>query len=270
MKHVKKSVIKLFHRLGYSIVKNRPETLNFPVESTAEERALMSEILALDQYGLTNNDRRLSMVSVPRLWSVISAVKYVVKNEIPGDIIECGVWRGGCAIAMASILKANNSKKKLYLFDTFSGITEPGEVDIETSTGTSQIHEYQKRSAVQDTEFVNWDYGDFNIEKVKCEFKRRQLTDNVVFVQGDVRKTLFSGMSEPQKLSILRLDTDWYDTTLHEMNILYPRLAKGGVLLVDDYGHYDGARKAVDEYFAKLSKCPMQWVTDYTGRGYIA
>ena len=104
---------------------------------------------------------------------------------------------------------------------------------------------------------------------VKSEFEKRELLEYVVFVQGDVRKTLANSMTTPKNLSLLRLDTDWYDTTKHELNTLFPLLSERGVLLVDDYGHYDGARKAVDDFMAQLSKRPLQWVTDSTGRGYI-
>jgi O-methyltransferase len=270
MRFMKNSIKKLFHHIGYSIVKNNPMTSEFPVESTARERGLMSEILALDQYGFTDNDKRLSMVSVSRLWAAISAVKYVVDNELPGDIVECGVWRGGCALAMASTLEYLKSDKKVFLYDTFSGMTEPGDADIETLTGLSLQDEYNRRKIEGNSSIVNWDYGDISVKKVSHEFHRRGLGDRVVFVEGDVRETLSPAMKEPSEISILRLDTDWYDTTLHELNVLYPRLVSRGVLLVDDYGHFDGARKAVDEYMGALATRPMTWVTDYTGRGYIA
>lgn len=270
MRIVKKIIKKMAHNFGYSIVKNNPMTSDFPVESSAQERRLMSEILALDQYGFTDNDKRLSMVSVARLWGCISAVKYVVENELQGDIVECGVWRGGCALAMASTLDLMKSDKKLFLYDTFSGITEPSDVDVETLTGLSVQVEYNRRQATQNSSTVNWDYGDISLARVEREFRQRKLLERVIFVEGDVRETLSPVMKHPSKISILRLDTDWYDTTLHELTVLYPRLVSRGVLLVDDYGHYDGARKAVDEYIAMLPTKPMAWVTDYTGRGYIA
>lgn len=266
---LKKVVKIILSKFGYKIIKNVSATSVFPVEATPAERALISDILAIDRHGFIDDGKRLSMVSVARLWSVISAVKYVVQNSIPGDVIECGVWKGGCAIAMASTLKLLNSKKKIYLYDTFSGMSEPSDNDVETSTGVKLTDEYNRLKNEQQSDYVNWGYGEFNLNIVRSEFERRDLLEYVVFVQGDVRKTLAISMAAPQVLSLLRLDTDWYDTTLHELNILFPRLSERGVLLVDDYGYYDGARKAVDEYMAQISQRPLQWVTDDTGRGYI-
>ena len=265
-----KKVAKIIiNKLGYKISKNTHANLMFPVEATQVERNLISDILAIDEYGFVDEKKRLSMVSVARLWSVISAVKYVVENSIPGDLIECGVWKGGCAIAMATTLKALNSQKKIYLYDTFSGMTEPGEYDVETLSGVKLKDEYIRLKVEQQSEYVNWGYDEFTLEMVKSEFEKRELLEYVVFVQGDVRKTLANSMTTPKNLSLLRLDTDWYDTTKHELNTLFPLLSERGVLLVDDYGHYDGARKAVDDFMAQLSKRPLQWVTDSTGRGYI-
>ena len=92
-----------------------------------------------------------------------------------------------------------------------------------------------------------------------------------IFIKGDVVKTLKEESNLPKEISLLRLDTDWYESTKYEMDILFPILQKNGVLLIDDYGHWKGARKAVDEYLTKydLTNRCLMWKTDYTGRGLI-
>jgi hypothetical protein len=93
-----------------------------------------------------------------------------------------------------------------------------------------------------------WCYA--TLDDVRETFRRSGIRDDAVnFVKGDVEHTLRKRL--PKKISILRLDTDWYESTKLELEILYPRLAKGGVLIIDDYGHWEGARRAVDEYFTK-------------------
>jgi hypothetical protein len=88
------------------------------------------------------------------------------------------------------------------------------------------------------------------------------------FVQGAVEKTLREH-ELPPSIAVLRLDTDWYESTKVEMEVLYPRLARGGVLMIDDYGHYAGSRRAVDEYFSEAGIVPLLQPIDYTGRIFV-
>ena len=88
--------------------------------------------------------------------------------------------------------------------------------------------------------------------------------ENIIYIKGKIEETLPGYI--PRKISILRLDTDWYESTKHELEHLYPILSPGGVLIIDDYGHFAGARKAVDEYFSGLEKPPYMPRIDYSGR----
>ena len=114
-----------------------------------------------------------------------------------------------------------------------------------------------------------WAYA--SIEDVKAQFKYLGLEQNTVFVKGDVLKTIDKKNDLPKQISLLRLDTDWYQSTKHELNILYPKLERGGVLLIDDYGDWKGSKKAVDEYFEEedLRGRSLFWRIDHTGRGLI-
>lgn len=229
---------------------------HLPVEATEADKEIIRYI--------TSNS--LTLVSGERLWSAISAVKYAVNNEIAGDIVECGTWRGGCALAMKMALKSLGSSKNLYIFDTFAGMTEPTDKDFETG---SRVHAMSRYRNSISGDVNKWCYA--SLEDVEANFSAAGCLDGVRFIKGDVMKTLKEEavLNDLKRLSVVRLDTDWYESTKIELEVLYPRLSNSGVLLVDDYGHWDGARRAVDEYFTNAGSQPLSWVTDYTGRGMI-
>ncbi len=260
LKRIAKRVFKTF---GYEIVKKTPLS-RFPIEISKDEMKFISEIL----YPKRNSSNLvpLSMVTIERLWAVISATKYIVENNIEGDFVECGVWRGGCSIAIARTLKKLDSEKKIYLFDTFEGMTEPTEFDKNALNSNSAKIKFQN---LQKENYNEWCYA--SLQDVKKSFLKYELTSNAKFIKGDVSETLKDEKNIPKKISLLRLDTDWYESTKIELEILYPLLKSKGVLMVDDYGHWEGARRAVDEYMNSLDsgERPLPWVLDYTGRGYI-
>ncbi len=254
---------KVFKNFGYELVKKTSQ-LNFPIEISEDEMKFISEILYPKRD--SSNLIPLSMVSIERLWAVISATKYVVENNIEGDLVECGVWRGGCSIAMARTLEKLGSEKKVYLFDTFEGMTEPTDFDRNALNRNSAKIKFQN---LQKENYNEWCYA--SLQDVKNSFLKYDLIRKAKFIKGDVKETLNDTNNIPKKIALLRLDTDWYESTKIELEILYPLLKFKGVLMVDDYGHWEGARRAVDEYINSLdsSQRPLQWVLDYTGRGYI-
>ncbi|MGH9184340.1 MAG: TylF/MycF/NovP-related O-methyltransferase, partial [Acidimicrobiales bacterium] len=173
----------------------------------------------------------------------------------------CGVWRGGSMMAAAlTLLRLGDTSRDLYLYDTYTGMTEPGEEDVTSPyDGYSPHKRWQRitgrgdmwagvaadavRAAVESTGYPR--------ERIHC-------------VEGMVEDTLPA--PAPERIALLRLDTDWYESTKHELETLYPRLVDGGVLIVDDYGHYEGARRAVDEYFGATGEAVLLNRIDYTGR----
>jgi hypothetical protein len=201
-----------------------------------------------------------TLTSAARIASVCDAVEYVTRNGIAGDVVECGVWRGGSMMAAALSLKhGGDTSRGLHLFDTFEGMTEPGDFDLESGTGRpasellSAAPEGSPMRAVASLEDVR-----ANLESVGYPSER------IAFVQGRVETTIPA--QAPDRIAILRLDTDWYESTRHELEHLYPRLAKGGVLIIDDYGYWQGARKAVDEYMAEHRLPLFLHRIDETGR----
>jgi hypothetical protein len=181
-----------------------------------------------------------TMTSPERIAAVCAAVRYVEANNIPGAFVECGVWKGGSSMAAALTFK---TPRPLFLYDTFEGMTEPTDHDRRATTGTaaaSMLHNADKDDLIMC-------YSP--LQEVKRNMDSTGYpASQVTYVKGKVEDTIPD--AGPEQIAILRLDTDWYESTRHELEHLYPRLSPGGVLIIDDYGYWAGARKAVDEYLA--------------------
>jgi hypothetical protein len=202
-----------------------------------------------------------TMTSEERLYSFNKAVEYIVKNNIEGDIVECGVWRGGSSMcAMLSLLQLNAANRNFFLYDTFEGMSEPTSIDhdILGKDAKNLLEESQKS-----TDDMMWCYAP--IEEVKANIQSTNYSENLVqFIKGKVEDTIPKTL--PDKIAILRLDTDFYESTYHELVHLFPKLVKGGVIIIDDYGHWKGAREAVDQYFKEQNVEILLNRIDYTGR----
>ena len=133
----------------------------------------------------------------------------------------------------------------LYLLDTYEGMTRPTDVDIDYAGKPASI-EYERTKRTIDSSA--WCYA--SIEQVQHNLASTGYDmDRVKLIKGKVEDTIPD--LAPSQISLLRLDTDWYESTRHELIHLFPRLSVGGVLILDDYGHWQGSRKATDEYFAQ-------------------
>lgn len=203
-----------------------------------------------------------TLTSLERVAALRQAVEYIISHNIPGDIVECGVWKGGSMMAVAKTLIANNcADRKLYLFDTFSGMTPPTELDKDLrGADASALLE-----ATHETKSVANVWGIASLELVKNSMQSTGYqSDNIIYVQGKVEETIPE--SAPDTIALLRLDTDWYESTYHELVHLFPRLSVGGILLIDDYGHWQGAKRAVDQYMSEKKLRLFLHRIDYTGR----
>jgi len=199
--------------------------------------------------------RPLTMTSAERIYALIQAVRYVSTNAIEGALVECGVWKGGSMAAVArTLLQLQDLKRDLYLFDTFEGMTEP----------TSRDVDYTGKSAAElKQEISNWCAAPFECVK-QVLYKTGYPKDRIHFVPGKVEETL-PGFA-PESIALLRLDTDWYESTKHELTHLFPRLSKKGVIIIDDYGYWKGCRQACDEYFSQHRIPILLNRIDNTGR----
>lgn len=204
------------------------------------------------------------MTSPDRILSLCEAVGYVHENNIPGDFVECGVWKGGSMAAVARTLKTLNViDRTLWMYDTFEGMSSPTEDDVDfrgQSADRLLTNADKSRATEKDSIWCRCELDAVKKTLLDTGYPESQFR----FVKGKVEETLHN--EAPEQIAILRLDTDWYESTRVELEVLFPRLVPGGVLIIDDYGHWQGCRRAVDEYFAENNIKMFLHRVDYTGR----
>jgi O-methyltransferase len=184
---------------------------------------------------------RYTMTTPGKIEALAQAVEYAVSRPVPGAFVECGVWRGGSMMAIAlTLLRLGETDRDLYLFDTFEGMTPPGAEDV-------------KKGGRHASEVLRSSPRDSSVWAIASLDEVRDVVlgtgypeERIHFVKGPVEETLPA--HAPAEVALLRLDTDWYASTKHELVHLYPRLVAGGVLIIDDYAFWRGSRQAVDEY----------------------
>jgi O-methyltransferase len=207
----------------------------FPADYDPEYREVMR---AVRPYTMTGNDK---------LHALITATRYIHRHGIPGAVVECGVWRGGSMHAVARTLdQLGDHSRDLYLYDTYEGMTEPSDKDVR----------YDGRPAsgilaAADNRSLVWAWA--TLEDVRAGFDTVPYpAERLHFIKGPVEETVPA--QAPDEIAILRLDTDWYESTVHELEHLYRRLVPGGVLIIDDYGHWQGSRRATDEFLERTGE----------------
>lgn len=183
-----------------------------------------------------------TMTRPERVFALIEAVKYLVASGVDGDFVECGVWCGGSVMAMALTLIDLGAERDCHLFDTFAGMSAPMDDDV-TVSGEAAASRFEARKLDENSsDWCRSSVSDVRKNVLSTGYDMSRLH----FHEGLVEHTLPG--SAPERIALLRLDTDFYESARHELVHLFPRLTRGGVLLVDDYGQWRGARKAVDEY----------------------
>jgi len=248
---MKNIIKKIVQNSGYDIRKKGSFDIppEFPSDFTENDIEIIKKV---KPFTLTSNER---------IYALLQATKYVMHNDVPGDIIECGVWRGGSMMAVAlTLLKEKKSEKDLYLFDTYEGMSKPTDQDVsfEGRKADNQFEENKRNEDSADWCFTSLDEVKQNVIKTGYN------TEKLHFIKGKVENTLPE--YAPKQIALLRLDTDWYESTKHELIHLFPRLVSGGVLILDDYGYWAGAKKAVDEYFSQTKTQILLNRIDQTGR----
>jgi O-methyltransferase len=241
---IKSFVHKSFRAFGLDVVRFRADG-SYPPDFCADEVDIIQKV------------RPWTMTSVERIYALIQAARYLNTNAIKGAIVECGVWKGGSTAAIArTLVQLQDLDRDLYLFDTFEGMSTPTEKDKDYSG---------KQASDILRKYPAYHCSDAPLEAVKeVLYQTEYPKDKIHFIQGKVESTVPA--RAPDSISLLRLDTDWYESTKHELIHLFPRLAQGGVIVIDDYGHWKGARQACDEYFAENHVHILLNRIDYTGR----
>jgi len=236
----------LLGRLGYEVVRTACAPAPLPPDCDEFTASVIERV------------RPYTLTSVERIMGLVEAVRYLVSADVPGDMVECGVWRGGSMMVVAlTLVDLGATDRHLHLFDTFTRTPDPGDEDVTTSgvraadiieeLRTAEVFRYLPMAEVerllQDTGYP---------------------AERLHFVPGLVEATIPS--AAPDAIALCRLDTDWYASTAHELEHLWPRMTPGGVLVIDDYGDFRGARKAVDEYLAAQDERVLLHRMDHTGR----
>jgi hypothetical protein len=249
---IKNVVKKVLNLTGFKLTR---------ISEDLNETLGLSEIESKEFGEIYERCRPYTITSAERMYALYLSLKYVVQHGIKGDVVECGVFKGGSSMLAALVLmKTGAIDRKIYLYDTYSGMTKPTEKDVDL-TGRPALKTWLD---MRKDEHINmWTYCP--LEEVKRNlFSTGYPKENLIFVKGRCEDTI-PGIA-PEKISVLRLDTDWHDSTYHELRHLFPRLAARGVLIIDDYGHHRGAREAVDEYFRGQNEPILLSRIDYTGR----
>jgi len=222
----------------------------FPPDFSPEERA---DIMAV---------RSFTMTSPERLVALSRGLDHLKQQGIAGDIVECGVWKGGSMLLVArKLARSGDTGRNLFLFDTFEGMSEPTKEDVSAvdQSAAGELLDASDRTAGDNV----WCYS--SLDEVKANLATSSYpSGNIHFIKGKVEDTL----PEPSvgAIALLRLDTDWYESTKCELENLYDKLVPGGILLIDDYGHWSGSKKAVDDFIVARNLSLFLHRIDYTGR----
>ena len=191
---------------------------------------------------------------------MIDAIRYICHRRLKGSVVECGVWRGGSSmIAALTLMQEQELSRDIFLFDTFEGMTPPSDFDIAIDGKSAKEH-----LALDSDKVGVWCVA--GLDDVRENMMATGYPpDQIHLIKGAVEETVTESFP-PGEIALLRLDTDWYESTRHELAYLFPRLVDGGILIIDDYGHWQGARKAVDEYLIENGFQFFMHRLDYTGR----
>jgi hypothetical protein len=187
---------------------------------------------------------------------VLQLIDWIAQENIPGNFVEAGVYKGGIIMAMALKCKQLGLDRKIYAYDTFSGMTQPVSC-IDVNIHNIPASHLMDKSNIQYSEDI---YCTSGLEETKSNVETTGYS-TVTFCQGDIVQTAIETI--PSQIALLRLDTDWYESTKFELDHFEPNVVSGGFVIVDDYGHWRGSRRAVDEF---LEEHPQQLTSiDYSG-----
>jgi len=233
---LKKFITNILRSLGLKVIKIENDFLHkIPIEATEDEIKLIKEI------------KNYTMNGSLRIWALIVAFKSILQNNIEGDFVETGVWKGGNLILIQKLIEKYDIKeKKIIGYDTFEGFPKGTNFDKDFKNVNAEDY-FLSKDNVENSDSFN---SSVSINDVKRNFNdNSKINNNLILIKGKTQESLLDEKNIPKKISLIRLNTSFYESTKIELEILYPRLQKGGYLIIDDYGFWQGSRKAVDDYF---------------------
>ena len=241
LKIPKKIIKKLVNLFGYTILSSS-QVKRLKIQTIDEDTIIGKDITFLRIY---DKCKEYTMTSKERMYTLYKSVEYIINAKIPGDFVECGVWRGGSTMLIAyTLLELNVKNRKIYMYDTYEGMTKPTADDFRLEDNNVFAIKIWEKKEKEHNKFC---YASLSEVKNNMALTGYPENNNIL-VKGKIEETIPKII--PDKISLLRLDTDWYESTKHELIHLFQLLSKSGVLIIDDYGYWAGAKKAVDEYFA--------------------
>lgn len=218
-----------------------PENLE-TILKTARNNILLFEKVAERKFlEFFKQVKNSTMCSMPALYDLYLSIKYINQARIPGEVVEIGCWKGG-SMAMA-LLSDTSRTRHVVGFDTFEGHFEPPSEEIDI-----RGHNMQKRWRELNEVGIPWNKAEYGECQEFLESIVEGQTSRFELVRGDINQTAFE--FTPREISLLRIDCDWYKESLTSLQVFWPMLSRGGVLILDDYGHHPGQMQAVTEFFA--------------------
>jgi O-methyltransferase len=250
---MKQIIQSIFNAFGYTLQRQQPrnhtEVRLWPEDCSPDDIRILQAVSAFTMTGTSNQI------------TLINAVRHLCRARIPGCMVECGVWRGGSSMAITMALAQEGEiNRDIYLFDTFEGMSPPTEQDrrVDGALAANLLNADPNRSGLV------WAFA--GLQEVQANvLSTGYPQDKIHFIKGPVEATL-PEESPKEPIALLRLDTDWYESTKCEMEHLFPRVSTGGIIIIDDYGHWHGAKRAVDEYLEQITKPYFLHRIDETAR----
>ena len=206
-----------------------------------------------------------TMTSFERLATLWQQVRYLDRYGIDGALVECGTWRGGSVgmMALAHLAACPTADRRLHLFDSFEGLPEP------TAKDGTKAAQYASGRTTGALERIDACTAPLEENRALLEGAIGYPSELLTYHQGWFQETVPVAAPSLGPIALLRLDGDWYESTVVCLEHLYPLVPPGGVVVIDDYGHWEGARRAVDEFIAETAEPILLSHIDYTGRFWV-
>lgn len=252
MNFIKNLINKIINHVGYRIISNNSniiKELYFELDSSVAPFIKPNTML---------NDLRLK--------NIVDIVQYICRNNVEGAVVECGVWKGGSVALMAHTMLQEKKVKSLHLFDAFDEICEPdaavdGDRAVQEVGGLQNATgKLQSVKGIYNNDVIG---GAGNDELVKdLILNKIKFPENQLFIHKGWFQDTLPLATNIDKIAFLRLDGDWYASTKVCLDYLYDKLVVGGVIAIDDYGAYEGCKKAVDEFCENKNIFPLKLQVD--------